>query len=438
MEIPENIKWIMLKLNDFGFEAFIIGGAVRDMLINQEPHDYDIFTNATGEEILKVFPQGVIIGGHERQAKILTVIVDGVEVSRYRSNGDRTQTGTSLKEHCGTCDFTINAMAIDVAGNLHDFFGGVQHFKEGKLVFVGDPFARVREDPLRILRGIRFLTKYNMALGIAEKKMFENAWMFIKDLPKERIREEVIKIMLLPRGIEVMHNFGLLQEIIPEFKKCNIDGGQHHNEKVHEHMILAHKYCQSVTDDYRIQLAALLHDIGKGATYTNDDNVIHFYQHEKVGAEYVESWMKEYKFSTMDIKLVTTLIRLHMWHHEDGSTIKTFGRKLQELKENGATHWDLLMVFYADNQGNLTKERSKFGDFCQGSYFLANYNFAIKENKPFNVNDLDIDGNIIMKLGFEGPEIGKIKNILFDEVWEGTLINRRDDLIKRVKNYEKQ
>jgi len=116
MEIPKEIKEIMQELLDNGFEAYIVGGAVRDNYYGFMPNDYDIFTNATGEEILKVFPQGKILGGEERQKKILTVVVDGVEVSQYRSSGDRTETGNDLASHQATCDFYINALVVDING----------------------------------------------------------------------------------------------------------------------------------------------------------------------------------------------------------------------------------------------------------------------------------------------------------------------------------
>ena len=146
----------MKKLLDAGFEAFLVGGAVRDIVLGYIPKDYDVFTNASGDEILKVFPEGRVIGNEERQKKILTVVVGDVEVSRYRGNGDRTEYGESLEEHTKTCDFTINSIAMTINGNLVDYQGGMLDIKNNIIRAVGNPHTRFQEDLLRVLRLVRF------------------------------------------------------------------------------------------------------------------------------------------------------------------------------------------------------------------------------------------------------------------------------------------
>ena len=158
--IPDKIKGMMQVLLQNGYEAYIVGGAIRDYYFGVKPKDYDIFTNATGKQILEMFPEGKIIGGEERQEKRLTVVVHGVEISQYRKNGDRTKTGNTLSEHQATCDFTINSIAMDVEGNIIDPYRGTKHIEIKKLMFVGIPQERVDEDTLRLLRGIRFAARY--------------------------------------------------------------------------------------------------------------------------------------------------------------------------------------------------------------------------------------------------------------------------------------
>jgi hypothetical protein len=157
-----------------------------------------------------------------------------------------------------------------------------------------------------------------------------------------------------------------------------------------------------------------------------------FHRHEHFGAEYVESWMREYKFAEKDIKFVTTLVKMHMWGYKEKFSKKTFTKKLQLLRDAGVDIYQFLMVCYCDHQSNQKKTRIKFGDFCHSSYLLKNYEVAIKENKPFKIPDLDIDGRLLMDMGFEGPAIGKMLNHLFDVVCEGKIMNKRDQLINEV------
>ena len=435
MNIPEKEKGIMQKLIDHGFTPYVIGGAVRDSLLGEVPHDWDIFCDATGEEILSIFPEGKVLGGEERQAKILTVVVDGVEVSQFRSNGDRTETGTSLEEHQATCDLTINSIACDIEGKLTDpncghadLFGAPG--KSGPTIkFVGNIKDRLQEDPLRLLRAIRFCSKYGVSVDLSEVT-FEGRQMLIDNIAKERIRDEFLKIINYDEGLENLHYCGLLTMIIPMFSKnIGVDGGDNHAEPVHRHQFNAFNEAKKISNDWRIWLAAFLHDIGKGEAYTKIDGKIQFLQHEIIGYKYVKDWMKEYKFSEDDIKFVSTLIKMHMWGYKEEFSKKTFTKKLQILRDSGVSIYQFLMVCYCDHQGNEKKIRIKFGDFVNASYLLKNYEVAIKENTPFKITDLDIDGHIVMKMGFEGPQIGKVLNTLFDLVCEGTIDNKRDQLI---------
>jgi len=465
MNIPEHIKWIMERLVNNGYEAYIVGGAVRDYFLKVEPHDYDIFTNATGEQILKVFEdcKTKIIGGEERQAKVLTVILtadDGedVEISQFRSSGDRTETGNTLEEHQATCDFTMNALAVDINGEL---CGDEKITQQGRmdigrkiLRFVGKEEDRIKEDPLRVLRALRFTAKYNLkqvyfVLGDYYLNM-------VKELPKERIRDELLKIFTYSNTISG-NLFHLLEGIMPFFYDTrDIAGGSHHVEAVQDHMIFAYEEACKITDNPLLRLAAFAHDCGKhktisqeevdrdfiGAPIEKDGRVIlkgivgiHFYEHEKVGAEIIEDWMLEYKFSHKEIDYVSTLVRLHMYSYKDKPSKKSYLKFFNKLNEAEVPIIDYVMLLYSDHQGNKAKPRIKFGDFVKGNFLLQHYWELTYTKEPFKVSNLVVGGkDLIASFGMSpGPEIGELLNKLHNLVMDGELQNTRSDLLWWLK-----
>jgi len=471
IQIPENIKEKMQKLIDNKFEVYVVGGAVRDSILGEEPHDWDLFTNATGEDILKIFPNGKVLGGEERQEKILTVIVDGVEISQFRSNGKRTEVGNDLTTHQSTCDFTCNSIACDIEGNIIDHNNGQFDIHKRNLNFVGNPQDRIKEDPLRILRGYRFWCTFG------HWGSHSNIDLTVLDtLPKERIREEFIKIIQNKNGIENLHNDGygpLTKNILPEFKKViDMNGGDNHNETVDKHMLSAFKIACEITDDWRIRLATFLHDIGKGECRSyaagcknpeeemsttgcggkdfvcgyNDNercpfSIIHFYQHDKVGAEIVKNWMNEYKFSKDDIKFISTLVRYHMWSYKcDEISKKAYIRMFEKFREAGVSIYDFMMIIYCDHQANMKKPRMKFGDFCKDSWILKRYWECIYTKEPFNKNQLELQGGEIMKLLDKPPGkwIGDLMDEMFNAVMNDEVVNDRLELVKWVKKWMKK
>ena len=435
--IPKKVKKLMQKLIDNKFEAYIVGGAVRDYLLNITPDDFDIFTNATGKEILKLFPKGDVIGGEERQKKILTVIVDGVEISQYRSNGDRTETGNSLEEHSNTCDFSINSIAMDIKGVTTDFNCGKYDIENKILRFVNKPLDRIKEDPLRILRGIRFWTKYR---GMT----FEDILIVLKNidlldtLPTERIRDEFMKIIKYPDGITNLWCDEIIYKIFPELKEVvGMKGGDHHDEKVDKHMINSFKMACKITDNTLLRLACFLHDIGKGVTYTEDDGKqTHFYRHEDKGEEMVKKRMEHLKFSNDEITYVTTLILTHMFGYKVDIKDKTYIKFFNKLEQAKIPILDYICLIYCDHQANLKKPRIKFLDFLKSNYLYQNYLRLKSEKIPFNVNDLIIGGkDLIKRYDMKpSPQIGKILKIILELIIDGDLRNNRADIFYYIEN----
>jgi tRNA nucleotidyltransferase (CCA-adding enzyme) len=434
--LPTHVQNFMRKLESYGFEAYVIGGAVRDSILGVEPKDYDIFTNATGEQILTVFPNGHVVGNEERQAKILTVVVydvqDAVEISTYRKNGKRTETGNSLLEHLKTCDFDVNSIACNSLGFTIDPNRGIDSLKKGEFRFVGNPEDRIHEDPLRLLRGIRLQAKYG--LYCVHKSAIIRYKNEILKLPKERIREELLKILKYDNGISLLGPY--LDIIVPKFKEnIGCPGGPHHAESVDVHLLDAFRIAKTITDNQLVHIAALLHDIAKGETMTNDNGEIHFFEHEDKGAEYARKWMEEYKFSNHAIQVVHTLIKNHMWQYSDVIKKSSFVRLFRELEDNGVTIYDFVAIKYSDHQANQKNPRVKFNDFIRHSSILQKY-FSMKYSKePFKVQDLCVGGKDLLEMGLApGKEIGMLLEGAFTKVMDGELTNSRPELMNYLRS----
>ena len=427
----------MQVILDNKYKVFAVGGAVRDSILGVEPHDWDLFTSCPGDKLLELFPQGVVLGGEERQEKILTVIVDDVEISEFRLDSKREQTGGDIESHCQTCDFTVNSLAADIDGRVYDYTGGMADLQNRVLRFVGQATHRIAEDPLRALRGIRFIAKFGLEPEAYTEDVLENTWGYIQNLPVERIRDEFFKVVAEDNGIQMLAKYRVLQPFIPEISKCNIEGGPYHAEGVLQHIIFAFETAREITDDKRIWLAALLHDIGKPASVSYDeDNNIHFFQHHKIGADWTRKWMEHYKFSKADIDFVCTLIYEHMWADRDGApSKKSYIKHFKNMEDNGVSVMDYVKLIYCDHQGNMAHERVKFGDFVSTSILQMKYAELKYTKTPFSVKDLEISGQDVMDIGKveKGPIIGFTLKYVFNEVMDGNIENSRPVLMNYLK-----
>lgn len=425
---------MMQTLIDNGHDAYIIGGAVRDSVLGLKPKDWDIFTNASGQIILELFPDGKILGGKERQAKILTVIVRGVEISQYRSNPERTETGNSLNMHLGTCDFTINAMMLDNEGTLIDPHNGFDDINDGHLRCVGKASNRMNEDKLRILRAIRFMVKYGFEPDAELSKELHNA--DLSTLPIERVTEEFMKIISIDGGMAVLSSYGLLEKIIPEVSNLyQLDGGIHHNETVFEHCLMAHDISCTLTNNTLLRFACFMHDIGKGTSHQEDERGIHFKMHEIEGKHKVEEIMKRMKFSNNDIKYVSCLVENHMFGLRASHKSNAYRKLFAQLEERKIPVEDFVLVSYCDSQANMNNHRAKYHEKMKKSSILRKY-YEMKFSKdPFSVRDLAINGHDVMSFGItEGKEVGRILDAVFQKVCNGELPNERIYLMRALKD----
>ncbi len=448
--IPNNIINIMQKIIDNNGEAYIIGGAVRDTLLGQVPHDWDIFTNLEGFELLRIFPKGHVLGNDERQEKILTVMVGDTEVSSYRINGNRTEIGGTLEEHIQTCDLTINSMAMDINGKIMDIVGGKLDLAKGIIRTVGDADTRFEEDYLRILRAIRFKLKYGFMLEIKTHSSIIKLRSQLKTLPIERIRDELIKIMAYSKSIDFLIDNGIMKHFIPELCACfGIDGGEHHDEDIQEHLIGTYKTSLTLTDDWRIHWACLFHDIGKPVVKgIKEDGTTSFYQHETEGYGIVKRILKRFKFSNADVKFISTLVLTHMQGYgrtksstsslesNDSKRNNDMGKKayirfFNKLEDAGISIEQWHIVRFSDSQGNLKKERYKY---CDSSKYIIQKYYQLKYSRePFSTKDLEVSGSDIVDMGITGKRVGELLNCLFNKIMDGELDNHRPLLMKTLR-----
>jgi len=433
MDIPEDVDEIMKRLEDNGYEAYIVGGATRDTFMGVTPKDYDIFTDADGDAIQELFRHRstAILGGEERQAKILTVLVDGIEVSQYRANADRTETGTDLEVHLGTCDLTVNAIAMDRHGNIVDPFGGVLDVRGRVIRAVGRARDRIDEDKLRALRAVRFACRLD---GEMDDELVDAiSSTDVTDLPPERLREELFKCMVYPDSLRLLYDVGLLQQLIPELRVLyGLDGGRHHDETVLEHLFLAFERSCELTNDVRLRFACFMHDIGKGPALDEDEygnNV--FYRHEHIGQGLVTEIMERLKFSKKDIAYVQTAVKYHMMDPNMGK--KAWKRLFIALEDNGVPVEDFTVVLFSDAASNTARADMKYHDFMKARGIIARYHEMKNSDEPMRLADLEIDGNDLIELGMiPGPELGSMLRRLYSMVENGEVPNRRLALRSRA------
>lgn len=436
--IEENAQRIINKLNINNFKAYIVGGSVRDSVLSNNPDDWDIATNATPDEVIDIFSDFKIVPTGLKHGTI-TIVIDkkNYEVTTFRTEGEYKDNRkpekvfftNNLEEDLSRRDFTINALAYNDQDGLLDYYKGLDDLKNKIIRTVGSPKERFKEDALRMLRAIRFACKLNFEI---EKDTFEAIICeknLINNISKERIRDELSKILLSDypaRGISLLEKTGIIHYIIPEivpsigFEQRN----PHHDKTVFDHTL---KVIEGTPSKLNIRLAALLHDIGKPDTFTLDDQGIgHFYKHSLKSEKLAENFLKRLKFDNKLIKNVTTLVREHM-----SIFLKVTDKGVKRLinrvgRENID---DLFSLQMADIKG--TKPPYDM-DLILNVKKCAER--IINKKEPLNVKDLKINGNDLIELGIKpGKEIGKILNNLLQKVLENPELNTKENLISLIR-----
>lgn len=428
----KNAKYIIQRLKDSGYDAYVAGGACRDMVLNVKPNDIDIVTSAKPDDIESVFSDKRCLSVGKAFGVIVVIIEDiEYEIATMRidskiSDGrrpDSVEFTSDLELDAQRRDFTINGLFYDpISDKVIDYIGGVEDIKKGLVRFIGDPESRIQEDKLRMLRGIRFAIRFGSVESESLKAIKKHAHE-IGSVSKERIQEELVKMLKLGkprRVIELLKETGLMQEILPEFIPMftTEQSPEYHPEGVvSEHVILVMEHL--VNEPVELQLAAFLHDIGKPLTTAVDPvtGKISSKGHAEEGAKLAKEILKRLKFSNEVVDLVYKLVYDHM------KIISIEGMKKSTRKKFFAEdHFPMLLKLHeADRKGGC--DRTDTLEFVKK--LIKEYGKEPIKPKPF------IDGKDIIFLGLnEGKEIGKVKELLYDMQLEGDLLNRESALLK--------
>jgi len=452
MEIPKEVLGVVEKLKENGFEAYIVGGCVRDFLRGVEPEDWDVTTNAKPEEIMKIFPKSF----YENRFLTVTVLTGSqnpklkeIEITTFRKEAKYTDKrhpdfigfAKTLEEDLARRDFTINAMAIDVGRRkveegirIIDLFGGQEDLKNKIIRAVGDPRERFSEDALRMMRAVRFSVTLGEGWKIEEKTkeaIKENAF-WISAISKERIRDEFLKIIMSERaaeGIEKMRQLGLLKYIIPELEEgYKVTQNKHHIYDCYEHYLRSLDYAAKKGFNMYVRLAALFHDIGKPRTKRGEGPDATFYGHEIVGAKMTAQILNRLRFSKKDIEKIVKLVRYHLFYYNPGEVGESSVRRL--LRKVGKENIEeLLQVRMADRIGSGVPKAEP--------YKLRHLRYMIEKvsRDPISVKMLKVDGNDVMEILKikPGPKVGQILQILLEEVIEDPEKNEENFLKKEIE-----
>jgi tRNA nucleotidyltransferase/poly(A) polymerase len=439
MQLLDSVKDISDKFDKAGFEIYIVGGAVRDLIMGRPTNDWDFTTNATPNEILKVIPDGYYDNVFGTVGLVVPEVEHPFEITTYRTeqgysdarHPDKISWGKTLEEDLSRRDFTINSLAIDKDLHIIDLYNGQKDIEKKLIRAVGDPHERFSEDALRMMRAIRIATQLNFKI---EEKTFEaikNNAPLINKIAKERVKEELFKILGSNspyEGMVLLRESGLMKEILPEMEKCfgveQKSPGRHHIYDVGTHLLMSLKFCKS--ENVVTRFATMIHDIGKPQTYRKlDTGVITFYNHEMVSTRIAENIADRLRFSKKEKDKFVILVRWHQFTVDEHQTDSAIRRILKNVGPENID--DMLALRVGDRLGGGARETS---------WRLEEFKKRLIEvqKQPFSVNDLKIDGRDVMKeLNIaSGPQVGQTLQKLFNEVVEKNLPNEREELLGRL------
>jgi len=445
MTIPKEVKNIIQSLQKSSFEAYIVGGCVRDFLLGKEPKDWDVTTNAKPEKIQKVFPDSF----YENNFLTVTVRTGSrkselaeVEITTYRFEAkysdkrhpDEVNYAKTLEEDLSRRDFTINAMAIEVGktkNKVIDTFDGQTDLKKKIIRTVGKAEERFSEDALRMLRAVRFATTLDFKIEEKTKEAIKKNSKWLEAISKERIRDEFVKIIMADKaadGIEILRELGLLKYIVPELlENYGVAQNKHHIYDCYQHAIKALEFTAKKKLNMQVRLAALLHDIAKPKVKAGEGKDATFYNHEIVGAKMTFQILSRLKFSKKDVEKITKLVRYHLFYYNVDEVGEASVRRL--VKNVGPENMEeLLQVRQADRIGSGVPKAEP--------YKLRHLKYLIDKvsQDPISAKMLKVNGNDIMKLlaVAPGPKIGHILDILLGYVLDDPKNNIKEFLEKEV------
>jgi putative nucleotidyltransferase with HDIG domain len=443
-QFPEFVMDIFSKFEKAGFEIYVAGGAVRDILTGNIIDDWDFTTNATPEQILELFPEGFydnLFG---------TVGIPDIsfphphEITTFRKEfgysdtrrPDKVEWGKTLSEDLSRRDFTVNAMALNSEGELTDLFHGQEDLENKLIRAVGDPNIRFSEDALRMMRAVRIAGENNFMIEENTAGAIKQNATLIGKIANERIKDELFKILSSSHpyeGMMLMHEVGLSQQVLPELEKGfgveQKSPGRHHIYDVATHSLMALKFCKST--DPLVRFATLIHDIGKPATYKKlDTGVVTFYNHELIGSRIAANIAQRLRFSKDEAQKLFLLVRWHQFSVDERQTDSAIRRFITHVGKVNVQ--DMLDLRVADRLG---------GGALETSWRLEEFKKRLIEvqKQPFAIRDLQIDGNDVMReLNLKpGPQVGEILEKLFKKVVAQEIPNEKEYLLRQLEEFKK-
>lgn len=442
MNLPVNVKEIITTLENAGYEAYAVGGCVRDTLLNKEPDDWDITTSATPEEAKALFPRTIDTG---IQHGTITVLIgkETYEVTTYRIDGEYEDSRhpkeviftSNLLEDLERRDFTINAMAYNDRSGIVDAFDGIQDLENKSIRCVGNPKERFTEDALRMMRAVRFSGQLGYEIEPATAEAVKELAPTLSRISAERICTELVKLMVSehPEYLQKAFELGMTKIFMPEFDAAmeTIQNNPHHCYNVGEHILHS---LMHVRKDKVLRLAMLFHDLGKARTRTTDDNGIdHFYGHADISAQIADDVMKRLRFDNDTRHKVIKLVK----YHDLKMALTPTGVRKAIVKLSEELFPMLLEVKRADFLAqSMYKRDEKEAELSKIERIYAQ---ILEEKNCISLKTLAITGSDLIAAGMKpGKEIGEVLQKLLEAVLEDPTLNTKERLLKKAESFIKK
>lgn len=438
MDMPKNVDIAINLLQSAGFEAYAVGGCVRDSLLGKTPNDWDITTSAKPEDMKSVFADFHCIDTGIKHGTV-TVVIDGepLEITTFRLDGEyednrhpKSVTFTSnLGADLGRRDFTVNAMAYSKKTGTVDLFGGQNDLKNGIIRCVGDPDRRFNEDALRILRALRFASALDFEIEEKTAQSLLKNRALLGNISEERIAKELLKLVCGKGAKRILTDFApMLFEILPELQPMykNSHDNPHHCYDIYEHTLIA---VESIDPEPTLRFAMLLHDCGKPAVKKFDENgVAHFYGHQRISAEISAQILARLKVSNKFRDEILFLVSNHdRWELYENT--EKMPRYLSKFGLDGVLN--LLKVMRADVLAQSPEYRYRLDQIADAEETAKN----LAAQKPcLSLSELQINGRTLMDIGIpQGRKLGAVLAQLLDEVIDGVTKNTQEALTTRAR-----
>lgn len=452
MNIPKEVKFVADKLKKQGFEAYLVGGCVRDLLRKVEPQDWDVATNARPKEIGKIFLKSfadnkfgtvtVLTGSKNPKLKEIEITPFRIE-EKYtdKRHPDEIRWAKTIEGDLGRRDFSINALAGCLTHDVKqmrivDLFNGRRDLKNKIIRAVGKAEDRFDEDALRMLRAVRFATTLNFEIEKKTIQAIQKNSPWIQAISKERIRDEFLKIIMseeASQGIELLRKMKLLRYIMPELEEgYKVSQNKHHIYDCYEHYLRSLDYAAKKNFNKYVRIAALLHDVGKPRAKQGEGPDATFYNHEIIGAKMTTQILYRLRFSKKDIERISKLVRYHLFYYNVDEVGEASVRRL--VRRVGIENMEeLLQVRMADRIGSGVPKAEP--------YKLRHLKYIIEKvsQDPISVTMLKKNGDDVMKILDipAGPKIGQILDILLGYVLTEPKENKKEILEKEIKKLGK-